>query len=80
MLHTDKGLPRGTTMKHLPASAGDMRDGGSKIPWRRAWQPTPVSLPGEAHGQRSLVGYGPQAVKSWTRLKQQQGMHTHTND
>ena len=27
-----------------------------KIPWRRAWQPTPVFLPGEAHGQRSLVG------------------------
>ena len=26
------------------------------IPWRRAWQPTPVSLPGEAHGQRSLAG------------------------
>ena len=29
------------------------------IPWRRAWQPTPVFLPGEAHGQRSLAGYGP---------------------
>ena len=28
-----------------------------KIPWRRAWQPTPVFLPGEPHGQRSLVGY-----------------------
>ena len=26
-----------------------------KIPWRRKWQPTPVSLPGESHGQRSLV-------------------------
>ena len=31
-----------------------------KIPWRRAWQPTPVFLPGESHGQRSLVGYSPQ--------------------
>ena len=29
------------------------------ICWRRAWPPTPVSLPGEAHGQRSLVGYSP---------------------
>ena len=29
-----------------------------KIPWRRKWQPTPVFLPGESHGQRSLVGYG----------------------
>ena len=28
-----------------------------KIPWRRAWQPTPVFLPEESHGQRSLVGY-----------------------
>ena len=30
-----------------------------KSPWRRWWQPTPVSLPGESHGQRSLVGYRP---------------------
>ena len=27
-----------------------------KTPWRRAWQPTPAFLPGEAHGQRSLAG------------------------
>ena len=30
-----------------------------KIPWRRAWQPTPVLLPGESHRQRSLAGYSP---------------------
>ena len=30
-----------------------------KIPWRRKWQPTPVLLPGESHGWRSLVGYSP---------------------
>jgi len=30
-----------------------------KIPWRRKWQPTPVFLPGESHGQRSLAGYNP---------------------
>ena len=30
-----------------------------KIPWRRESQPTPVFLPGESHGQRSLVGYSP---------------------
>ena len=29
---------------------------GGKIPWRRAWYPTPVFLPREFHGQRSLVG------------------------
>ena len=28
-----------------------------KIPWRRAWQPTPVFLPEESHEQRSLAGY-----------------------
>ena len=34
-----------------------------KIPWRRAWQPTPVFSPGESHGQRSLAGYSPQGYK-----------------
>ena len=29
------------------------------IPWRRKWQSTPVFLPGESHGQRSLAGYSP---------------------
>ena len=33
------------------------------MPWRRAWQPTPVFLPGESHGQRSLVGYSPWSLK-----------------
>ena len=31
-----------------------------KIPWRGAWQPTPVFLPGESLGQRSLTGYDSQ--------------------
>ena len=30
-----------------------------KILWRRAWQPPPVFLPRESHGQRGLAGYGP---------------------
>ena len=34
-----------------------------KIPYRREWQPTPVFLPGELHGQRSLVGYIPRGCK-----------------
>ena len=34
-----------------------------KIPLRRAWQPTPVFLPEEPHGQRSLAGYSPQGRK-----------------
>ena len=34
-----------------------------KIPWRRAWQPTPVLLPGESHGWKSLAVYSPQSRK-----------------
>ena len=41
-----------------------------KIPWRRVWQPTPVFLPGESPGQRSLSGYRHRRVgKSGTQLK-----------
>ena len=51
-------------VKNPPANAGDIRDSGSipwvrKITWRRAWQPTPVLLPGKSQGQRSLAGYSP---------------------
>ena len=51
-------------IKNLPAHAeeGKRRRFSprvGKIPWRRAWKPTPVFLPGESHGQRSLVGYSP---------------------
>ena len=49
--------------KNSPANAGDMRREFDpwvrKIPWRRAWLPTPVFLPGESHGQRSLVAHSP---------------------
>ena len=50
-------------VKNPSANVGDKRCGLDswlgKIPWRRAWQPTPVFLPGESHGQRSLAGYSP---------------------
>ena len=50
-------------VKNPPASAGDIKDVGlisvRKIPWRRAWHPIAVFLPGEPHGQKSLVGYSP---------------------
>ena len=47
-----------------------------KIPWRRKWQPTPVFLPGESHGQRSLAGYSPRGRKeldTTERLHTQEG-------
>ena len=34
-----------------------------KIPYKRAWQPTLVFLPGESHGQRSLAGCSPKGHK-----------------
>ena len=46
-----------------------------KIPWRRAWQPTLVFLPGESHGQRSLVGYRPQGHKE-SDMTEPLSMHT----
>ena len=39
-----------------------------KIPWRRVWQSTPVFLPGESCGQRSLVATVHVVMKSQTRL------------
>ena len=55
-------------VKNTPANAGDLRRCGfnpwvGKIPWRRAQQPTPVFLPGESHGQRSLMCYSPYGCK-----------------
>ena len=42
--------------------------GRGKIPCRRKWQPTPVLLPGESRGARSLVGYSPWGCKEWDTL------------
>ena len=39
-----------------------------KIPWRRDWLLTPVSLPAESHRQRSLAGYSLWVTKSWKGL------------
>ena len=45
-------------MKNLPVVQGPRFDPWvGKIPWRREWPPTLVFLPGEFHGQSSLVGY-----------------------
>ena len=59
---SDLGLPRWRSDKEPPCQCRRHKRCGfspwvGKIPWSRAWQPTPVFLPGESHGQRSLVGY-----------------------
>ena len=47
-------------VNHLPAMQETQFDPWvEKIPWRREWQPTPVFLPEEFHGWRSLAVYSP---------------------
>ena len=58
------------TMQETPGFDPRLR----KIPWRRKWQPTPVLLPGESHGWRSLVGYSPWGCKEWDTTEQ---LHFH---
>ena len=41
------------------AGGADSIPGPGKIPWSRKWQLTPVFLPGESQGQRSMAGYSP---------------------
>ena len=87
-----RGFPGGSVGKEPACNAGDAGDMGSipgvrKIPWRRAWQPIPVFLPGEFHGQRSLAGYSPWGHKEsdltevWLRwLSTQAHTRAHTVD
>jgi len=53
------GLPWWLSWSRISLQCGRPGFNVVKIPWRRAWQPTPVFLPGESHGQRSLEGYSP---------------------
>ena len=50
-----------------------------KILWRRAWQPTPVFLAGESHGQGSLEGYSSCSHKELDTTKVTAHTHTHTH-
>ena len=57
-LQAREGLPRWLSGKGPACQRRRLRFNPwvRKIPWRRAWQPTPVFLPGESPGRRSLVG------------------------
>ena len=46
-------------------------------PWRRKWLPIPVFLPGESHGQRSLVGYSPEELDTTGQLTLSLHFHFH---
>ena len=58
------GFPGGSDSKEPSCNAGELSSvpGWGRFPWRRKWQPTPVFLPGQFHGQRSLVDCSP-----WSR-------------
>ena len=70
------GFPGGTSSKELACQCRRCRRLGfgpwiRKISWREAWQPTPVFLPGESHGQKSLAGYSPWGCRvghNWSNL------------
>ena len=68
-------LPSSTTAKEPACQRRRCRRQGfhpwvTEIPWRRKWQPTPVFLPGESHGRRSVVGYSPWGRKQLDMTKQ----------
>ena len=80
------GLPTGvgSVGKESAYNAGDackckFNPRVRKIPWRRAWQPTPVFLLGESHGQRSLVSYSPRGHKELDTTEATEHTHTHTH-
>ena len=65
---TDLEMPiPGKGVKNQPVNTGDrelqFRPLGWENPWRRVWQPIPVFLPGESHGQSRLLGYRPWGCK-----------------
>ena len=63
----DLGFPVAQLVKNLPAMLETRFSSWvRKTPWRRKWQPTPVFLPEESHGQRKLAGY---TVHEVTRVR-----------
>ena len=62
-IHSTEGFSDSLAGKESLCNSGDIKNHRldpwvGKIPWRRAWQPTPVFLSGESHGQRSLAVCG----------------------
>ena len=50
-----------------------------KMPWRSKWEPTPVFLPEEFHGQCCLVGYSPWDCNELGTTERLTHTHTHTH-
>ena len=65
------GFPGGSDGKKYACNAGELGSipGSGRSPGRREWQPIPVFLPGQSHGQRSLAGYSPWGHKELNTTK-----------
>ena len=66
-MYTYLGFPGGSDSKESAYNAGDPFS-GQEDPWRRKCLPTPVFVPGEFHGQKSLVDIIHGITKSQTQL------------
>jgi len=62
--HNLVGFPGGSDGKESAYNTGDMVSvpGLERSPGEREWLPTPMFLPGETHGQKSVVDYSPHGV------------------
>jgi len=81
--HINKWVNRASLVaqrvKNLPAMQETWFDPrAGKIPCRRKWQPTPVFLPGEAHGQRNLADYSPWGCKELDMIQRLNHNHWQT--
>ena len=67
-------FPSGSDDKESAYNSGDSGSfpGSGRCSWRREWPPTPVFLPGESHGQRTLIGYSPWGRKESDMTEQLQ--------
>ena len=74
------GFPGGSDGKESACKARDLSSipGLGRFPWRRSWQPTPVFLPGDSHGQKSLVSYSPWGHRE-SHMTEHLSAHTHTH-
>ena len=68
-LHYILGFPGDSDSKETARKRPGFHPWVRKIPWSREWQPAPVFLPGEFHGQRSLAGHSPWGHKELDRTE-----------
>ena len=80
----DYSMPDSSVLHYLPEIAqihvqqtviSDIK----KVPWRRAWQPIPVFLPGESPWTEEPEGYGPWGCKESDMTESHTHTHTHTH-